>query len=147
MLYPYVKIKNFPLSTFRDITWKRSRTDGQTARRTHGWTDSRTSWNLYLLGSRQITTRKCSVCQAPMTRKIRETLNFFSCTTASKSVLQICSNTVINAAILEPSIHPIHHPKNFRSQLRSKGVNIKSWRLRNEQNKKTQAKSTWYVAH
>ena len=38
MFYPYVKFKNFPMSTFGDIAWTRGRTD----RRTDGRTDRRT---------------------------------------------------------------------------------------------------------
>ena len=36
MFYPYVKLKKNPLSTFGDMAWTRSRTDGRTDRRTDG---------------------------------------------------------------------------------------------------------------
>ena len=49
MFYPYVKFKNFPLGTFGDIAWTRTRIDGQADR----WK----SWNLYPLVSWGIIRR------------------------------------------------------------------------------------------
>ena len=39
MFYPYGKLKKIPLSTFGDMAWTRSRTDGQTDGRTDGQTE------------------------------------------------------------------------------------------------------------